>query len=106
VVGAIAMMSVGFWGMGWTTASSAERVAKDRADTAVVAALVPFCVAKAQQDAEAAKMAKFRAESSSYTRTQLVSDSGWATFLGATSSPDYGLVRACAEKLDAALKAG
>jgi hypothetical protein len=99
-VGAIAMIMIGFWGLGWTTAGTAERVAKDRADTAVVLALVPFCVAKAQQDADGAKLTKFQTEESSYTRTQLVTDSGWATLIG-TTSPDYALARACSEKLQA-----
>jgi len=98
VVGAIAMMIVGFWGFGWTTAGTAERTARDRADTAVVAALVPLCVAKAQQEGEGAKLVKFRAEQSSYSRSQLVRDSGWATVIGMTS-PDGALASACADKL-------
>lgn len=98
VVGAIAMMIVGFWGFGWTTAGTAERASKERADTAVVAALVPFCVAKAQQEGEGLKLVKLRAEQSSYSRSQLVRDSGWATVLG-MASPDGALASACADKL-------
>ena len=86
VVGAIAMTIVGFSTMGWTTAGAAERNAQDRADTAVASALVPLCLAKAKQDPEAAKLVKFRAEESAYTRYQLVSDAGWATVLGSASS--------------------
>ena len=49
-VGAVAMAIVGFTQLGWTTSGNAELLAQERASTAVVAALVPFCVAKAQQD--------------------------------------------------------
>jgi hypothetical protein len=98
VVGAVAIMILGFWQMGWTTAGSADRMARDRADSAVVAALVPFCVANAERDPDQAKLVKLRAEQSSYGRNQLVSDSGWATLPGMTS-PDRELASACSTKL-------
>jgi hypothetical protein len=98
VVGAIAIMILGFWQMGWVTGSTADRMAKNRADSAVVAALVPFCVANAERDPDQAKLVKLRAEQSSYDRNQLVSDSGWATLPGMTSA-DRALVSACSDKL-------
>ena len=98
VIGAIAMAIVGFWGMGWMTSASAEQLAGQRADAAVVGALVPFCVAKAQQDANAANLAKFRAEDATYKRSQIVQDAGWATMPGATSA-SYALASSCSEKL-------
>jgi hypothetical protein len=98
VVGAIAMMIVGFWAMGWTTGGTADRMARDRADSAVVAALLPFCVANADRDPDLTKLAKVKAEQSSYSRSQLVSDSGWATLPGMTT-PDHGLASACSDKL-------
>ena len=99
--GAVAMAVVGFWGLGWTTQVSAERLAKDRADTAVVAALAPFCVVNAKRDTETTKLAAFRGEESSYKRTQLVTDAGWASMPG-TTSPNYALASACAELLKGA----
>lgn len=98
VVGAIAMVVFGFGEMGWTTGGTADRMARDRADAAVVAAFVPFCVAKAQQDADGAKLVKLGGETSSYSRRQIVMDSGWATMLGMTS-PDNALASACSDKL-------
>ena len=98
--GAIAMAIVGFSQLGWKTAGSADQLAQERADTAVVAALVPYCVAKAQTDSEQATLAKFRAEQSSYSRNDLVTKAGWAT-LGAAKYPDNALARACSEKLQA-----
>jgi hypothetical protein len=96
--GAIGMSIVGFSQLGWKTAGSADQLAQERADTAVVAALVPYCVAKAQMDSEQVTLAKFRAEQSSYSRNDLVTKAGWAT-LGAAKFPDNALARACSEKL-------
>jgi hypothetical protein len=98
VVGAIAITTIGFSQMGWTTRGSADRMASDRADSAVVAALVPFCVANAERDPDKAKLVKFRSEDSSYARSELVSNSGWATMPGMTA-PDSALASACSEKL-------
>ena len=98
IVGAIAISIFGFSEMGWTTKGTADRIATDRADSAVVAALVPFCVANAERDPDRAKLAKVRSEESSYARSELVSASGWATMPGMTT-PERGLVHACSEKL-------
>jgi hypothetical protein len=100
VIGAVAMVMIGFWGMGWTTAATAKQMAGQSADAAVVGALVPFCVAKAEQDGAAANLAKFYAEEASYKRSQIVQDSGWATMPGSTSS-NYALASSCSEKLAA-----
>jgi hypothetical protein len=97
-LGAIALGIVGFSQLGWRTAASADQLAQDRAETAVVAALVPFCVAKAQEGTEQVALAKLRAEQSAYSRSDLVSQSGWATF-GVAKTPDSSLARACSVKL-------
>jgi hypothetical protein len=101
VVGAAALTAVGFGQIGWRTASSSERIAQEQTDSAVVTALVPFCVAKAQQDTDVAKLEKLRKEESSYTRRGMVSDAGWATVLG-TTVPSRTLADACSDKLLAA----
>lgn len=98
VAGAVIISFVGFRELGWTTASSAEQAAAQRANLAVVAALVPFCVTNAEQDTDASKLVKLRAEESSYARGQLVQAAGWATMPGTTKA-DSDLARACAEKL-------
>jgi len=98
VGGAVVVLIGGFWGMGWTTAGTADRMAKDRAEAAVVTALVPFCVAKAEHDPDGAKLAKVRTETSYYTRAQLVGEAGWATLPGMTTS-DRDLATACSDKL-------
>ncbi len=98
VAGAIGMAIVGFSQLGWTTAGTAEQLAQQRADTAVVEALVPFCVVKAEQDPDKTVLAKFQAEESSYSRSDMVTKAGWATLAGAKGSDD-ALARACSEKL-------
>lgn len=101
VVGAVVMAAVGFSQLGWMTSSTAEKFAQERADTAVVVALVPFCVAKAQQDADKTVLEKMQAEASQFSRSDMVMKAGWAT-VGSETSPDVALARACSEKLSAA----
>ena len=51
--GAAVTMIVGFnWG-GWTLGSTVEKVAKEQADTAAVAALAPICVDQFRQAEDA-----------------------------------------------------
>jgi hypothetical protein len=64
-VGAVATMVVGFnWG-GWSLGSTADKMAKERSDLAVVAALAPVCADKfrALPDAEAKKVALSKVDS-------------------------------------------
>ncbi len=99
VIGAVASMVVGFsWG-GWVTGGTAAKLAVERADTAVLAALTPICVEKFLQNSDAkANLALLQKISSNWEQGQYLEKGGWATPPGATSS-DYHLARACAEKL-------
>ncbi len=99
VIGAVASMVVGFsWG-GWVTGGTADKLAVERADTAVLAALTPICVEKFLQNSDAkANLALLQKISSNWEQGQYLEKGGWATPPGATSS-DYHLARACAEKL-------
>ena len=56
--GAVATIVVGFYWGGWSLASSADKMAKQRSELAVVAALAPVCADKfrALPDAEAKKV--------------------------------------------------
>jgi hypothetical protein len=97
--GAILMVAIGFWGLGWSTPGAAAQMAKTQADAAVVTALVPFCVAKAEQDPDHAKLVKLRGQDSGWDRAQLVREAGWAKLAGDSGSPDYALAEACSNKL-------
>ena len=103
--GAVAMAIVGFNYMGWTTSATAERMAQEKASTAVVAALVPLCVAKARDDADATRLTKLRGETSSFSRSEQVRAAGWATLPGMTS-PNSNLASACSERLVTAAVGG
>ena len=57
--GAVATMFVGFYWGGWSLGSTAYKMAKERSDLAVVAALAPVCAEKfrALPDADAKQVA-------------------------------------------------
>ena len=98
-IGAVASMIVGFsWG-GWVTGGTADKLAAERANTAVLVALTPICVEKFLKNSEAkANLADLQKISSTWEQGQYLEKGGWATPPGATSS-DYQLARACAERL-------
>ena len=64
-VGAIATMFIGFYWGGWSLGSTADKMAKERSELAVVAALAPVCVAqfRALPDAEAKQIALSKVDS-------------------------------------------
>src|SRR5277367_3641877 len=99
VVGAVAFTIVGFSSLGWTLGSTAEKMATQRAEDAVVAVLAPICVEKFQQQTDApAKLVAFNKISSSWDRRSLIEKGGWATMPG-TDKPNSAVASACAEKL-------
>jgi pimeloyl-ACP methyl ester carboxylesterase len=98
-IGAVTSMVIGFsWG-GWVTGGTAVKLADERANTAVVAALTPICVEKFLQNSDAkANLAVLQKISTNWEQGDYLEKGGWATPPG-TTSPDYHLARACAEKL-------
>jgi hypothetical protein len=99
VVGAVVFTIVGFSSLGWTLGSTAEKMATQRAEDAVVAVLAPICVEKFQQQTDApAKLVAFNKISSSWDRRSLIEKGGWASMPGA-DKPNSAVASACAEKL-------
>jgi hypothetical protein len=98
VIGSILTMILGFgWG-GWITSGSANRIALDRTNTAVTAALVPVCLEKSKADPAArTKLGALRALSSSYDQRDAVIKDGWASVGGGEANRD--VAEACANKL-------
>jgi hypothetical protein len=78
--------NIGDWfsSFGWTLGSTAERMAKEQAQNAVVAVLAPISVEKFEHQADAA--------------TKLIEKGGWATMAG-TDAPSSAVVTACADRL-------
>jgi hypothetical protein len=98
VAGAIAVAVVGFSQLGWTLGSTAEKMATQRAEAAVVAVLAPICVEKFQHQADApAKLVEFN-KVSSWNRRSVIENGGWATMPG-TDKPNSAVASACADKL-------
>jgi len=103
VTGAAAISVIGFSSFGWTLGSSAERMAREQAHTAVVAVLAPICVEKFQHQADAAtKLNEFKRVPSWWDRRSIIERGGWATMPG-TDVPSSAVVTACAERLGGAL---
>jgi hypothetical protein len=98
VVGAVAFSIVGFSSLGWTLGSTAEKMATERAETAVVAVLAPICVEKFQQQTDAAANLVAFKKISSWDRRAAIEKGGWATMPG-TDRPNSAVASACAEKL-------
>jgi predicted dienelactone hydrolase len=92
-------MIFGFSYGGWTTSSTAARLAQQQADAAVTTALVPLCIAQSKADRAALKkMAELKTLTSSYEQRDFVTKSGWATVPG-TPDPNREVAEACAAAL-------
>jgi hypothetical protein len=91
-------MIIGFSWWGWTLGSTAETMARERADAAVTATLTPLCVASflGQPDATG-KLAEFQ-KTASWSQSQFIEKGGWATLAG-SKTPNSAVARACADQL-------
>ena len=98
VIGAAAIWVLGFSVFGWTLGGTAERMAKERAQTAVVDALVPICVERFRQQPDApAKLTELN-KAPSWDRRSIIENGGWATVPG-TDTPNSAIATACVERL-------
>src|ERR671911_244597 len=98
VIGAVGIVILGFvWG-GWVLGSTAERMAKARADEAVTAVLVPICVERFMGQADAAAQLAAFQNTVSWQRSQLIAQGGWATATG-SKDPNTAVARMCAQQL-------
>lgn len=97
-VGTVGIMIVGFSWWGWVLGSTAEHMAKERADGAVTAILVPICVERFMGQADAAtKLTEFQ-RTASWQQSQLIEKGGWATATG-SKDPNAAVARVCAQQL-------
>jgi alpha/beta superfamily hydrolase len=97
---AVVLAIVGFsWG-GWVTGGKAESAAAIRADTAVVAALAPVCVAKFRRDAAVDANLEALKKIDSWSQGDFIEKGGWATVADSTVTAQVSTVaRACGEIL-------
>ncbi len=93
--GAIALSIIGFaWG-GWVTGGTAQKMAEEMAEDAVVGRLAPICVEQYNQDSEKDQKLKELNEEDSWQRSDYVEKQGWATMPG-EKNPDSKVAEKCA----------
>ena len=98
VGGAIVLAIIGFtWG-GWVTGSTAQEMAEELAQKAVVARLAPICVEQFNQDSEKDRKLKELKETDSWQRDDYVKKQGWATIPGEKEA-DSAVAAKCAGML-------
>lgn len=96
--GAIVLAIIGFaWG-GWVTGGTAQEMAKEMADEAVIDRLAPICVLQFNQDPEKDKKLAELKKLSSWDRGPYVEKQGWATMPG-EKEPDSEVAGECAGRL-------
>lgn len=106
VLGVAGTMMVGFTWMGWTLGHTTTRLVAEGKESAVVAALTPFCVASYMKQPDATeKLALLRADTSEYTQRDILEKSGFATMPGNTE-PTSGVASACVSALRTVSLAG
>lgn len=99
VAGAALLAIVGFsWG-GWLTGGSAEQMASERAQMAVLTSLVPICFEQSRGDPLVADTLTRLEKTESWKRTDLLMQTGWATMPGA-AEPSRTVANACMEMLE------
>jgi dienelactone hydrolase len=97
-VGAAALAIIGFsWG-GWVTGGTAKQMASDQSRLEVVAALVPICIEQSKLDPQVVATLALLKEASSYKRSDMLMETGWATMPG-SSDPNSAVARACVDRL-------
>ncbi len=96
--GAIVLAIIGFaWG-GWVTGGTAQKMAKEMADEAVIDRLAPICVTQFQQDPNKEERLKELKKLDSWKRGDFVKKQGWATIPG-EKEPDSKIANECARRL-------
>ncbi len=96
--GAIVLAIIGFaWG-GWVTGGTAQEMAKEKADKAVVDRLAPICVTQFQQDPNKEERLKELKKLDSWKRSDFVKKQGWAAMPG-DKEPDNEVAGVCANRL-------
>jgi len=98
IIGCVLTMILGFSWMGWVLGGTAERMALERSNAAVVIALTPSCVARFMQEPNAAVKLKELVATDSWKQREFVEAGGWATSRG-DKEPNTGVASACAEQL-------
>ncbi len=96
-VAGAAILAIGlFWSGVAVTSGSAESMARDQANAAVVEQLAPICVAQFSVAENRLELRKDLEASKSWEWAKIVKTNGWATMPG-SDAPRDDIARACAE---------
>lgn len=98
IVGSVIAMIVGFSWMGWVLGGTADRMAAERVNAALVVALTPSCVSRFMQQPNAAVKLRELQAIDTWRRREFVEAGGWATPNG-DKAPNSSVASACAEQL-------
>ena len=96
--GAVVLAVVGFMWGGWFTGGTAQQLAEDAAEKAVVDRLAPICVAQYNRDPEKDQKLKEMKKMETYQIGDYVKKHGWSTMPGEKDS-DYAVSRECTDLL-------
>ena len=96
--GAIVLAIVGFFWLGWVTGETAQEMAEEMAESAVVDRLAPICVEQFNQGSEKDQKLNELKEKPSFARGDYIEEQGWATMLG-EKEPDGKVAEKCADML-------
>lgn len=101
-VGVVGTAIVGFTQLGWVGPGTADQMAADRAEAAVVSVLTPLCVANARMAPE--EVREKLAAANYYSRGNIVQSAGWAS----AASKEYlsEVADACAKQVVAGIESG
>ena len=98
VGGAIVLAIIGFvWG-GWVTGGTAQEMAEQKAENAVVDRLAPICVEQFNQVSDKDQRLKELKKTDAWKRSDYVDKQGWATMPGEKES-DRKVSEKCADML-------
>ena len=96
--GAIALSIIGFaWG-GWVTGGSAQKMAEEMAEDAVVGRLASICVEQYELDSEKNQKLKELKEENSWNRREYLEKQGWSTMPG-EKYPDSKVAEMCTDMI-------
>lgn len=98
LAGAAVLVWTGFDALGWKLNSTAEALAKKKAEAAVVSAYASICRAQFSTGADFSARLAALSKADRYSRGDLVAKGGWATMSGG-KEPQSGVAQECADLL-------
>ena len=85
-------------GFGWMPAGSADRLATERVQAALIDVRAPICVAKFNLDSDHEQKIEALKKVSSWSQDDFIEEHGWATMPG-DEKPEAGVAAECARRI-------